>query len=52
MGYEQLLKREGTFVSKKEGTRVPSLYRGFGVYSMKKLGGRRKMCITRAKAAS
>jgi hypothetical protein len=37
----------------KEGTIVPlSKYRGFGVYSMDKTGGRWKMFITRTNAAS
>ncbi len=44
MGYEQLFKREGTFVNTKE---VTTKNRWFGVDSMNKTGGRRKMFITR-----
>jgi hypothetical protein len=52
-GCEPLLKREGTFVDRREGTRSPSLNTGgVGVYSMNKTGGRRKVFITRANAAS
>jgi hypothetical protein len=52
MESEHLLKREGTFVYTKEGTRVLSQNTVFAVYSMKKTGGRRKMLITRTNAAS
>jgi hypothetical protein len=50
--YEQLLKREGTFVPTKEGTAWSPFfkYRVFGVYSMK--GGRRKVFVTEANMAS
>ncbi len=42
-GSELLLKRKGTNVSIKEGTRVMSLKQGgFGVYSMNKTKDRRK----------
>ncbi len=44
MGCEQLLKREGTFVNTKEGTRIPSLNTGDLVCTR---GYRRKMCLTR-----
>jgi hypothetical protein len=37
-GFDQLLKREGTTVYTKVGTRVP-----FGVYSMNKKGNLRKL---------
>jgi hypothetical protein len=46
--YEQLLKREGTFVYTKEGTRVSFLKTGG--YNTKQ-AGRRKMFITRANSA-
>jgi hypothetical protein len=38
-------------VERKQGTGVHSKYMGFGVYSMKKTGDRRKMLITRANEA-
>jgi hypothetical protein len=41
-GFEPLLRRVGTL----------SIYRGFGVYSMNKTGGRRTMFIIRANATS
>jgi hypothetical protein len=54
LGSEHLLNRKGiiTIIAyRKEMTRVPFYkYRGFGVYSMNKSGGRR--IITRAIAAS
>jgi hypothetical protein len=49
-GSEYLLKREGTILFTKEGTRVPSLkYKGVACISMNKTRGRRKMYITMGK---
>jgi hypothetical protein len=50
---ELLLKRKGTILYRKDGTRVPSLktVHGSGVYRTDKTRGRRKMFITRASAA-
>ncbi len=43
MGAEHLFNREGIIVYRKEVNRVPLYkYRGFGVNSMNKTGGRRK----------
>ncbi len=40
-GSESLLRREGSFVFTNEVSKY--MYRWFGVYSMNKTGGRRKM---------
>ncbi len=51
---EPLLNSKGTIVFRKGGTTLVysrfSKYRGFGIYSMKRTGGRRKMFITKANA--
>ncbi len=49
MGYEQLFKRESTFVNRKE---VTTKNRWFGLDSMNKTGGRRPMFIARANVAN
>jgi hypothetical protein len=43
------VEREGSIEYRKEGIRVPSLNSFFGLYSMNKTGGRRKMFINRQK---
>jgi hypothetical protein len=48
VGSEHLLERAGTTVHKKRGNQSHfNKFRGFGVYSMNKTGGRRKIFITR-----